>query len=142
MPNPKVDSYVQHDTRVTVSYKDGTSLLISPDSRNGEIGEFRSAMLYREGSRVAMAAVYGEKECRFFTDAGITQQQLAEYWNAAVDEADKMKKSHDTGEIDMQTWMDYHRDFWDITTQGGFIRKLLQEGQLKPFGNSPSTNHR
>ena len=141
MAKPEIASYEQHDTRVTVKYKDGSSLTISPHSSNGNIGEFGSSKLYRKNSLVAMAVNYGGPDNRFWSPKGITQQEMAEYWNAAVDEANKLKQSYDAGEFGTQTWMDYDRDFWDITTQGGFVRRLLQEGQLQAFRNPPSTNH-
>ena len=137
MPKPEIVSCEQNDTVVTVRYNDGTSLNISPASKNGNIGEFRSVRLYRATHLIAMAANYGGTDNRFWSQEGITQQELAGYWNAAVEKANKLKKSHDDAEIDIQTWMDYYRDFWDITTQGGFVRRLLQEGQLKSFGNAP-----
>src|SRR3989344_8377417 len=137
MSKPEIVSYEQHDTRVTVRYNDGTSLTISPASKNGNIGEFKSVRLYRATRLIAMAANYGGTDNKFWSQKGITQQELAGYWNAAVEKANKLKKSHDDAEIDIQTWMAYYRDFWDITTQGGFVRRLLQEGQLKSFGNAP-----
>jgi len=131
-----IASYEQRGSESIIRYNDDSWLFVSSDSNNGNIGEFRSIRLYRDSSLVALAATYGEGDNRFWSPSGITQPQLATYWNTAVREAERLHKLYLAGQMDEDTWRDFHRDFWDITTQGGFVRKSLEKGELPAFGNA------
>ena len=123
MVKPRIASYQHKDSSAIVRYGDGSWLIISPNKDNEGAYRFRSARLYRgKGELVAMAANYGGDDNKFWSPDEITQQQLADYWDSAVEEAERFHE------------FCIKEDSWKIVTAGKSVREQLSRGELQSLG--------
>lgn len=125
-----------------ITFQYGFELRLVPYRNWGNIEGFDSAILYHKGSLEALATERPSRYSRpeesgFWSKGKITQQELAKYWNAAVQIAKQVYDDYSAGKIDEDAWMRQFWSFWIIATSGWITRTALEEGRERVFDKKP-----
>jgi len=138
----QVTNYGERGEVAELKFPDGSDLILVPYRNWGNIEGFDSALLYQSGLLEALAIDRPSRYARpeesgFWSRGKISQQQLAEYWNSAVQVGREVYDNHINGKIDEKTWANQFWGFWRITSEGWITREALQEGRERVFAEKP-----
>jgi hypothetical protein len=117
---------------VKAYFQDGSVLQLTTYRNKGAI-YLDSVLLYREGNIVAKAVDKPPKK-GFCSKSNISEQELAEYWNAALGLAESRFDDYVHKRIiDDDTWAKQYQLFWLIANDGSMVRSALEKGLSMPL---------
>ncbi len=125
-----------------IRFNDGVELILTPYRNWENIEGLDNAALYKNNKLEALVVVrpsrYAkEEESGFWSKGEVSQQQLAGYWNAAVEIGNQKRDEYFQDKIDENTWRDNFWGFNKIITEGWVARGVLEEGKKRVFSKKP-----
>ena len=113
--------------KIEVYFKDGSLLEFTTYRNDGEI-RLDTVLLYKGGELKAKVVDKPPKEG--FSSDDISQKEFAEYWNAALENADNRFENYRRGRISDEKWdSPQYLGFWIIANDGFLTRHALENGR-------------
>jgi hypothetical protein len=132
-----------HRATQALFFADRSCLVFDPIlTATRTLDDLSAVVLYTDNNLEAQAIHYlphhhRSEERSFWSKGAVSQQQLAGYWNAAVDEANKLCERYHAKEISDEQWRSEHRVFEAIVRFAPTMRRELEAGTYPVSAGDP-----